>query len=186
MSKKSIQRTHPTIGSSPFALIGEALVLLALPSALPVATGGIAHAMSVPIIIIAVYGLIFSALTERHKTRITEAKAKVLKIDKLRQLHDAIWNRAAKIMKSHSAWLFDQLAFRILTGTLIVLSAICFWTIIPLADTPPSVAVMLFGFALIYRDIRVWIAGLVMSILGIAINYGSLLFVIHWILRWLS
>ena len=58
-------------------VIGELLVILALPSALPVATGGIAHAMSIPIIILAFTGLLLGGAISNKKSRIIAARDKV-------------------------------------------------------------------------------------------------------------
>jgi hypothetical protein len=168
-------------------IIGELLVILALPSALPVATGGIAHAMSVPIIILATYGLLFGkANVSGKKSRIVAARDKVLSFQKLREFHDKLWHHAGKLSRERWGWLFDTMAFRAITALFIVVCAVCFWTIIPVADTPPSIAVMLFGFSIVYRDILVWLLAVVVGIIGVVINIGTLSFLLTKLFEWLQ
>ena len=166
-------------------LVGELLVILALPSALPVATGGIAHAMSIPIIILAITGLLFDSALSK-KSRVMAARDKVLSFQKLREFHDKVWHHAGRFSRARLAFLFDNIAFRAVTALFIVVCAICFWTIIPVADTPPSVAVMLFGFSLVYRDIAVWALAVVLGVIGIAINVGTLAFLATKLFEWLQ
>lgn len=168
-------------------IIGELLVILALPSALPVATGGIAHAMSIPIIILATYGLLFGkANVSDKKSRIVAARDKVLSFQKLREFHDKLWHHAGRFSRERWGWLFDNLGFRAITSLLVITCAICFWTIIPVADTPPSVAVMLFGFSLVYRDIAVWLLAAIVGIIGVVINVGTLTFLFTKAFEWLQ
>ncbi len=168
-------------------IIGELLVILALPSALPVATGGIAHAMSIPIIILATYGLLFGkANVSDKKSRIIAARDKVLQIQMLREFHDKLWHHAGRLSRERWGWLFENIVFRSLTALLVVVCAVCFWTIIPVADTPPSIAVMLFGFSIVYRDIFVWLLATVVGAIGIAINIGTLSFLLTKAFEWLQ
>lgn len=168
-------------------IIGELLVILALPSALPVATGGIAHAMSIPIIILATYGLLFGkANVSDKKSRIVAARDKVLSFQKLREFHDKLWHHAGRLSCERWGWLFDNILFRCLTALFIVVCAVCFWTIIPVADTPPSIAVMLFGFSLVYRDILVWLLAVLVGTIGVVINVGTLMFIFTKVFEWLQ
>jgi hypothetical protein len=167
-------------------VIGELLVILALPSALPVATGGIAHAMSIPIIILAVTGLLLGGAISNKKSRIIAARDKVLSFQKLREFHDKLWYHAGRLSKERWAFLFDNVLFRAVTALLIIVCAICFWTIIPVADTPPSIAVMLFGFSIVYRDVLVWLLAVIIGVIGVVINVSTLLFLATQIINWLQ
>lgn len=168
-------------------IIGELLVILALPSALPVATGGIAHAMSIPIIILTISGLLLGKVTgSDKKSRILEARDKVLSFQKLREFHDKIWYHAGRFSKERLAHLFDNSFFRAITALFIVVCALCFWTIIPVADTPPSIAVMLFGFSIVYRDVAVWALATFVGCIGVVLNVGTLVFLLTKFFEWIQ
>ncbi len=159
-------------------IIGEAIIILALPSALPIPTGGIAHSLSIVIILFSFWGLVLGGVKPKTQEKFEVGRNKVLRFKRLREFHDSLWQRAGQLLKNRKGWIFDNRLFLALTSLLIIICAACFWTVIPLADTPPSIAVILFGFSLVYKDIYAWFAAVIVGVFGLVINLGSLLFVI--------
>lgn len=167
-------------------IIGEALIILSLPSALPIPTGGIAHSLSVVIIILAFFGLVVGGVRPNFQARLDRSREAVLRFKRVNQLHDKLWHHAGKLLRPRVQIVFKNKLFLVFTGILVILCAMCFWTIIPLADTPPSVAIILFGFALVYKDIYSWIVALITGVVGFIINIGSVVLVIGAIITFLS
>lgn len=45
---------------------------------------------------------------------------------------------------------------------------------------------MLFGFSIVYRDILVWLLAVVVGIIGVVINIGTLSFLLTKLFEWLQ
>lgn len=165
--------------------IGEAIILLAIPSLLPIATGGIAKALSFIIVALAFWGLILGGISDKTVENIEAKRDHILKIEAIRKLHDKLWLWADKILSPRQTWLFRLRVFQALTGLLILLCCLSLWNPVPFADSIPSAALVVFGFALAFNDFFAWLAALLIGIIGFTVNIGSVILLLSKLIEWL-
>lgn len=148
------------------------LVLMSVP-ALPIPTGGLTHVFEVIVVLLAlqmVYGRRSLWLPPRflHKKLSPPLVSKGLPflIKRVRWLEKYSRPRLSSLMNMRLA--------RSINGIVVIALTVAAFVSPPFSglDTLPALGVVILSLALILEDIAVWIAGLIIGVLGVALTIG--------------
>jgi len=158
-------------GDRSFALL---LILLALPSALPVpALPGVTAILAIPMLLIAIqimFGKRLLWLPGWARRRRISKQA----LTTLAQKGQKPLTLVEKILKPRLRWMQSYLAHRIF-GLILLICAISVATPIPMTNTIPSMGIVLISIGLLERDGLVMLAGTVIGAVGVTIAASVLL-----------
>ncbi len=147
------------------------VILLSIPAALPLPTGGLTHVFQLVVMLISLEimrGLPTTVSTNKYQNvplsffSHPKVQSAVLKICEF-------FDRLA----GHQApQFFQQVRIRVITGGLIFVFSIGAFVAIPFSnlDTLPSLGVVCLGMSLLYKDWLFWVIGIVIGVIGTALN----------------
>jgi len=148
--------------------IAISLVLLALPSALPIPAAGYSTVLSLPLFAIG-SAIILGAEKVALPARVRALTYNPSKLQRPVRILLKLVRLVEKISKPRFTRVVNSKIFQIITGSLICLLAAFMFLPIPLTNTLPAGGIFLIGFGLLERDLLVLAAGMVFSVVAMAL-----------------
>jgi hypothetical protein len=163
----TLENLLQVIKGKSFALM---LFVLMLPAALPIPTAGITHVLEVVTVLVALQMIVLRPfLWLPHKVLKTEVKW--ASDQKFVSGLDKFLVTIERYARPRLASWIESKAGYILTGIIVVVFATAAF-FAPLAtglDTLPALGVVVLGLAIIFEDIVMWLAGIIIGIAGVAL-----------------
>lgn len=169
---KTLDNLEEVFDEKGFAI---AFVLLMLPSALPLPTGGITNLILEPLTLLIALEMIIGRRTIWLPKRI-----------KQRPVGSLLEKRALPFMAKRIKWLekwsrprwgsfAEKASFRTITGLLVFTFALAAVISPPFSglDTLPSIGVVLLGLSLILEDFLLFLVGLIVGSIGLGLVIGT-------------
>ena len=172
--KNTLQNLLDTLESKSFGLV---LFVLMLPAALPIPTFGITHILEAVAVLVALQMILLRPTIWLPKKVLTTEVAWMSDIKFVTGLK-AFVQKIEKFAKPRFSFLVLSKGGKILTGIVSLIFAVIAF-IAPLAtglDTLPAIGVVLIGLALVFEDGVLWILGILVGIIGMALVIASYYF----------
>ena len=159
-------------------IFGFLLVILAIPSALPIPAPGYSTPFGIFIFVLAVQ-LLAGAKSPWLPQRMMNSSIKLKTAQNFVSAAIPWLRRIEAITRPRMTYICTSLPGRVLIGSAIALMGISMMIIIPGTNTLPAIGIFVTGFGLQEDDGAITLGGLVLCLMG-AILSGSILIALYW------
>lgn len=154
--------------------VAFSLILLSLPSALPIPAAGYSTIIAIPLFLIGI-ALLFGKEQVWLPRKVSSKNVEPAKLSKFATKMSKAVQFVEKFSKPRLAALCSGVALRLI-GLLICLLAASMAIPLPLTNTLPAGGVFLLGFSFITKDGLLTVLGLLWSVLALAVTTGVIFF----------